>query len=806
LVKEHAGQDVRRAAMNDSAPTPRPDAAHDPGMADDALAAVAASAELSLQRSEAALLDILRDYGDAHGRSAALRRVAVELLADALEARDGATARHCRWVAGLALGVARRLGLSARDSQDVRAVGLLHDIGKLGLPDAILHKPGPLDEAEQVRMREHPVIGGRILQGIPELAPLAEGVRAEHERWDGTGYPRGLAADEIPLAARIVSACDAYHAMVIDQPYRPAIGEDAARAALREGAGRQFDPEVVDALLAVLERGETARIEPLPGAAPPVRTRDRAETELRALVRVSGAVAGAHRLEDVLEVAAEQALAAASAASVSISRWERDRGQVRTLVNVGDLAPGEVRHPEDETYPLSDFPLVVDLLQRGESHVSAIDDPEADPAERALLRELGKECCIAVPIVHEGRTWGELYVTRAAGEPRFDGHDARLLEAIAGQIAAGIGRAELFTLVSDLAFQDGLTGLANRRALDSALEDALAPGGTGPVALLVGDVDDFKAINDRHGHDVGDTVLSRVAHALSQAASLYPDTMVARAGGDEFCVVVPGQGEEAAATIGLEAARLLAGEDDPVIRMSFGAAEGLPGAARRADLFRTADGAQYAAKRAGGGRVFTAAAEVAGAARTPPGERRERRGARERDLDVLVVRALELLDGRFRDADPLQRLEVVTVCVAEAFMAAAWAIAEAPDAEVLISRLWGDARPGHALAAVRYEDAGSVWTLADYPATLDAIRSGGGFVVRVDDPESDPAERALLAAWDYAAVAGAGVPDGAGGGRFVELFADEATADLERSLTPLRLLCSHALAGAPPVGAGRSTG
>jgi diguanylate cyclase (GGDEF)-like protein len=692
------------------------------------------------------------------------------------------------------------MGLPVREVADVRAVGLLHDVGKLGVPDAILHKPSPLEAGEEAWVRKHPAIGGRILQGLPELAALAEGVRAEHERYDGTGYPRGLAGEEIPRTARIVAACDAYHVMVSDQPYRPALGDPAARAALRDGSGSQFDPEVVAALLGVLEDGVIQSVDEAPGGGPPVRTRDRAETELRALVRVSGAVAGAHRLEDVLEVAAEQALAVSSAASVSISRWERDRAQVRTLINVGDLAPGEVRLPREETYPLGDFPLVFGLLERGESHLSAVDDPNTDAAERALLRELGKECCIAVPILHEGRTWGELYVTRAIGEPRFDEHDARLLEAIAGQIAAGIGRAELFTRVSDLAYRDALTGLANRRALDQALEDALGAQGARPVALLVGDVDDFKAINDRHGHDTGDRVLQAVADALSKAASTFPGALVARAGGDEFCVVVPGEAETAAAAIGVEAARILAEEDEePVIRVSFGAAQGRPGAVRRADLFRTADGAQYAAKRAGGGRVFTAAAQTPGTARTPPGERRERRGGRERDADVLIARTLDVLDGRVRDADPIERLEIVTVCVAEAFTAASWAIAEAADDQLLLSRLWGDARPGHALAAMRYEDAGSTWTLADYPATRDALARGGGFVVRVDDPEADPAERALLEAWDYRAVLAAGVPDGNGGGRFVEIFADDATGDLERALVPLRVLAAHALAGAAPV-------
>jgi two-component system cell cycle response regulator len=120
----------------------------------------------------------------------------------------------------------------------------------VGIPDAILQKQGPLDDEEWQLMRQHPIVGERIIAGTPGLSHLAPAMRAEHERWDGTGYPDGLAGEQIPLASRITLACDALHAMTSNRPYRPAMPLSHAREELRAGAGSQFDPNVIKALLA----------------------------------------------------------------------------------------------------------------------------------------------------------------------------------------------------------------------------------------------------------------------------------------------------------------------------------------------------------------------------------------------------------------------------------------------------------------------------------------------------------------------------------------------------------------------------
>jgi HD-GYP domain-containing protein (c-di-GMP phosphodiesterase class II) len=180
-------------------------------------------------------------------------------LKAALDARDRETGEHSQATAVLAVAVAGRLGLDDREVAEIARVALLHDVGNIGVPDAILYKRGPLDTDEWTEMRRHPVVGERIIAAVPDLETLANAVRAEHERWDGGGYPDGLAGEGVPLASRIVLACDAFLAMTERRPYRRSLTRAAARAELQRNAGTQFDPAVVEALLAVLDARARAR-------------------------------------------------------------------------------------------------------------------------------------------------------------------------------------------------------------------------------------------------------------------------------------------------------------------------------------------------------------------------------------------------------------------------------------------------------------------------------------------------------------------------------------------------------------------
>jgi HD-GYP domain-containing protein (c-di-GMP phosphodiesterase class II) len=191
---------------------------------------------------------------------ARIKAASTETLIAAVEARDHYTGEHSAAVVSHAVAVARELGLSGDAVADVEQVALLHDIGKIAIPDAILHKPGRLDEREWEIMRTHPVAGAELVANAPGLAHLARAIRGEHERWDGRGYPDGLAGETIPIASRITFVCDAYHAMTSDRPYRRAMREEDARSEIEAGSGTQFSPTVAAAFLKIL------RADLVPGA------------------------------------------------------------------------------------------------------------------------------------------------------------------------------------------------------------------------------------------------------------------------------------------------------------------------------------------------------------------------------------------------------------------------------------------------------------------------------------------------------------------------------------------------------------
>ena len=367
-----------------------------------------------------------------------------------------------------------------------------------------------------------------------------------------------------------------------------------------------------------------------------------ADAQLRALIDVAAVAAGAYRLEEVLELAAERSLEALGHSSLAISRWERETGIVRTLVNVGELGPGEERFPKDETYSVDDYPSMGLAMREGGSSLAAIDDPDSDPAQRDLLRRLGKESSLCVPMVFHGEPWGELEVMTAPGRPRVTHDDEAFLRAIADQLVGAIHRAELFAQIEALAYTDALTGLASRRAVETAIEEACeAASDPGSPALVLCDIDDLKGVNDSGGHAAGDRALCRAAEALVAAAAPHEDAVVGRFGGDEFCVLLPTGSAEEAKLVALDAVRRLdavGGE-----RISCGVAARTDVTQRPAALLRAADEAQYLAKRAGQGVDVVVAGEATEESVPTPGRDRAYRAG---DPDAQLARELlQLLDN-----------------------------------------------------------------------------------------------------------------------------------------------------------------
>jgi putative nucleotidyltransferase with HDIG domain len=207
----------------------------------------AADNELQLERYAA---DLRETFKQERARTAQLTRsymATVRALSNAVEARDAYTGKHAERVAAYGIEIARALGIARPEGPEIEFGFLLHDIGKVAIPDAILYKPGALTDAERRLMSTHPAVGAEIVGGIEFLQEAAKVVRSHHERWDGTGYPDGLAGEAIPLAARVFAVADVFDALTTDRPYRPAISLSDARETILRGSGSHFDPAVVDA-------------------------------------------------------------------------------------------------------------------------------------------------------------------------------------------------------------------------------------------------------------------------------------------------------------------------------------------------------------------------------------------------------------------------------------------------------------------------------------------------------------------------------------------------------------------------------
>lgn len=357
------------------------------------------------------------------------------------------------------------------------------------------------------------------------------------------------------------------------------------------------------------------------------------DARLRAVVELAQAMAAAHTPRESAHAAALGVRQALGGSFAAISKWERELGKLRVLVNTGELAEGEEEFPDDESYPVHEFPEIVGFLHEqwaGGGEPSAWVEtaegapapaprvPEEGPAgggggnrqRTAALRRRGRGCCVVAPIVLHGRAWGELYVARRTGEPVFGRADADFASVLAAVTAAGIAQTERLAEARRLAFTDALTGLANRRAVDMRLDEALELHRRDEVvvSLVVCDLNGLKRVNDSRGHAVGDRLLERFGSVLSLCGAMLPGTLVARLGGDEFCLLAVGPPADEVVKVAGElcdrAGELDLGEGVAVGVASTGDPIGPVRSARR--LFRLADAAQYKAKAARSGEPVIA--------------------------------------------------------------------------------------------------------------------------------------------------------------------------------------------------------
>ncbi|MFI9060565.1 diguanylate cyclase domain-containing protein [Streptomyces sp. NPDC053429] len=362
---------------------------------------------------------------------------------------------------------------------------------------------------------------------------------------------------------------------------------------------------------------------------------------LRAVVGLAQAMAAAYAPRDSVRAAARGARLAMDGSFAAISAWEREHGRLRVLVNEGERRAGEEEFPEDESYPVHEFPEITEFLHErwvggAGPHAWVEAAGGGRPGRRGeALRRRGRGTCVVAPIVLSGRAWGELYVARDEGLPDFDEDDAEFATVLAAVVAAGLAQNERLEEARRLAFTDPLTGLANRRAVDMRLDEALEEHrrSGAVVSLVVCDLNGLKRVNDTLGHAMGDRLLERFGSVLSLCGAILPGALVARLGGDEFCLVSVGPSADEVVRVTeevcLRAAELELGEGVACGVASTGDPIGPVKSSRR--LFRLADAAQYKAKAARSrGPVVagrdSAVVRLADAAQAGRGERRRFRG------------------------------------------------------------------------------------------------------------------------------------------------------------------------------------
>jgi diguanylate cyclase (GGDEF)-like protein/putative nucleotidyltransferase with HDIG domain len=489
---------------------------------------------------------------------AQLHRDSTEVLARAIQAKDEGGGCHVERVQYYAMALAHRLELSDVDRQAVEIAALLHDIGKLAVPEHILSKPGPLTPDERKKMQMHAQIGAEIVGAVPFPCPVAPLVRSHHERWDGKGYPAGLSGDQIPIGARILSVADFFDALTHGRPYRPAVSPAAAIRMMNEEAGRAFDPAIV------------ARFtELLPVLTPPTN-----DGFLRRLRRPDAASDGAStHAEEQLGGDAFAKIASANRETYALYEIAQSMGRTMSLPDTMSFVSARLA----TLMPVSAFALFVrrgteDLRCRFATGLHGHLLEEASIAEgqglsgwvarhrRPLINGLpvaeftaaGQEAgdikllsALICPLTVGDEVIGTIAVYHDEAESYTDDH-RRVLDQVARQAASVVHNTMVFERTQEQALKDGLTGLANTRALQFqvARELGRARRTGSPFSVVLLDLDDFKMINDDYGHLIGDRALQEVARVLQQTTRPY-DTCI-RYGGDEFVVLLSSCGRDEA--------------------------------------------------------------------------------------------------------------------------------------------------------------------------------------------------------------------------------------------------------------------
>jgi diguanylate cyclase (GGDEF)-like protein/putative nucleotidyltransferase with HDIG domain len=522
----------------------------------------------------------------------------VAALAAALDAKDRHTEAHSRETAALAKAVGHRLGLEGDALRFLEYGALLHDIGKIGVPGYILNKPGPLDDEETAVMQEHPVIGERIVASVPFLARIRPIVRAEHERWDGGGYPDRLSGERIPIEARIIHACDAFQAMASDRPYRRARPREWIMEEIRAQAGRQFDPQVARALLEVIESGEVV----VAGTVESALHEDRKmplihswTQHLDAIQQLGRQLATVVSVPEICDTIGRTITTLLPYDQCRVYLLEDD-GRTLRPVYFSDTQRPEYDGVTTETLAVQVGEGITGWVAETKQGALVGDTVRHPKAMHVPGTSETDESMLALPVIFEDNLIG-IIVTAKLGLHQYTGDHLRLMTILANQAAVSIFNARLIERLAATARTDPLTGLANRRAFELELEERLAAMSPEPFCVIMLDVDGLKQVNDAQGHTAGDAVLKRVASVLT--ANLRGVDVVTRWGGDEFVLLMPGTDQVGAVSLARRVGGTLRNPEDPAgpISVSIGTASFPVDGVTAVALLGAADRSMYADKR-----------------------------------------------------------------------------------------------------------------------------------------------------------------------------------------------------------------
>jgi len=482
-----------------------------------------------------------------------LHLATIEALALAIDAKDQTAHNHIRRVQVYAVGLARAIGMSEHEIRGVKTAALLHDIGKLAVPEHILAKPGPLTPEEFQKVRIHPQVGAGIISAVPFPYPVAPLILSHHERWDGRGYPAGLRDRDIPLGARVLSIVDYFDALTSERPYHQAMSIEGAVSLLQQEAGKALDPQIVETFVRVLpqlraevQQLDLARLttpvtaistEPAPSVFDDIAL---AHREIYALYQIAQTMGTSLGVADTMGVICSKLteLVPFSSCALFLHTEATDslRCRFATGVDAETLEGLTVRDGQG----LSGW-----VARNRRPLVNARPAAELEAAASAQQTKL--QSALVCPLIVGDRFIGTLSVYHV--EPSFyrDDH-RRLLDRVCEQAAAVIHNSMVFEQTQEDSLTDALTGLPNTRFMFLHLSRELARADRlgAEVSLMVMDLDDFKEINDTFGHHIGDRALREVATVLRTA--IRPYDICVRYAGDEFIVVLSGCGREEAET------------------------------------------------------------------------------------------------------------------------------------------------------------------------------------------------------------------------------------------------------------------